>query len=278
MKKYGPYLLYQIARFGALSVPQMIEVCQGRCARSSLYRALDELTSGRFVYPILNPASKTRAYYATKEGCEYVFGKSAKSSTAIKAAEVDHTIICAEVLLELCRRENVTGISTQFELDPQVAKHFCHERVPDGVFRLTQDGQHYELALEVESTVRNCERINDVLDRYWKTFKRGMDCTGLLVVAMDETIFGMYTRAIQEMPDEFKHRVRVVKGIGLEGLPSTSYGERTSGLNRCLDFTRISSHGTNTYVPINTGAYLLKAPLKTLIDHGEDSNYQLEVS
>ena len=122
MKKYGPYLLYQIARFGALSVPQMIEVCQGRCARSSLYRALDELTSGRFVYPILNPASKTRAYYATKEGCEYVFGKSAKSSTAIKAAEVDHTIICAEVLLELCRRENVTAsASTMYSID--IGKH-----------------------------------------------------------------------------------------------------------------------------------------------------------
>ena len=80
MKDYGPYLLLQIARFGALTVPQMLRVCEGKCKRSSMYWALGELVEGHFVYPILNPASRARAYYATKEGREYVLGDEIERS------------------------------------------------------------------------------------------------------------------------------------------------------------------------------------------------------
>lgn len=256
MRNYAPYLLYQIARFGALSVPQMLKICEGKCKRSSLYRTLSKLVEGDYVYPILNPASRTRAYYATMEGRRYVFGDHVALTSGVKTAELDHAIQCAEILLELCQYERVTGISTQYEMSMDEVKRFCHERVPDGIFQLTQDGHHFELALEVESSVRNSARINEVLARYWQTFKYGMPCSGLLIVAMSKSVFGMYAKAIQAMPMEFQTRVRLIQGPGLEELKTEVYGQKLGGLARCLDLTRTLSIGEIQYMPVKTEVFL----------------------
>ncbi len=263
MKNYRSYLLYQMARFGALTVPQILRICEGKCRKSTMYRTLSELVKGDYVYPILNPASRTRAYYATQEGREYILGKHEPLTTGVRTRELDHTILCAEILMELSQYENVTGISTHFEMSADEVKHFCHERIPDGVFRLTQAGQHYELALEVESTVRNMERITHVLERYWQTFKFGMPCSGLLVVAMDATIFGMYSKAIQLRPDEFQARVRLVQGAGLLGIRPEAYGLKVKALSSCLDLIRTTSMGELSYTPMKTNVFLSQTSCQT---------------
>ena len=259
MRTYAPYLLYQIARFGALTVPQMLRVCDGMCARSSLYRALGELVDGKFVYPILNPATRTRAYYATPDGKESVFGAELTSAAVVRARDLDHTILCAEVLLELGHYENVTGITTEFEICTEEIKRFCFERIPDGIIRLSQNGEHFELAVEVESSVRNSTRISQVLENYWQTFRRGMECYGLLVVAITPTVFQMYTRAISKMPPEFQSRVKLLEGQGLLGIRPEAFGIRLKGRPSCLDLTRTTFLEEVTYSPMKSGLFLAQA-------------------
>ena len=272
MKTYAPYLLYQIARFGALKVPQMMQICEGKCSRSAIYRTLDVLCEGDYVYPLTCPASRIRAYYATKEGREFTFGDDHAVTTGVRTKELKHTGLCTDILLDLCRYENVTGISTHFEMSADEIRQFCHERIPDGIFRLTQEGRHYEMALEVESTVRNSTRVADVLARYWQTFKYGMPCTGLLVVAMDKTIYGMYTKAIQAMPPEFQSRVRLVLGMDLEGLPPEAYGQKTAAIQRCLQLSRTLSQEEITYTPVKSRILLSKSTVQN--PHIEGSGQQ----
>lgn len=40
MKPYAPYLLHQIARFGALQKRQIEILCDGKCGQTSLYECL----------------------------------------------------------------------------------------------------------------------------------------------------------------------------------------------------------------------------------------------
>jgi hypothetical protein len=180
MKSYAPYLLYQVSRFGALTVNQMLRICEGKCGRSSLYRALGELVDGGFVYPIMNPATRTRAYYSTLNGRRYVFGREQGLTPGVRSPELDHTILSAETLLQLSHYEKVTGISTHFEISHEDIKRFCYERIPDGIIQLNQDDHRFELAIEVESSARNATRVTEVLERYWETFRRGYECSGLL--------------------------------------------------------------------------------------------------
>lgn len=278
MKNYAPYLMFQIARFGALTVPQMQKLCQGKCRRSSLYRALSELEKGDYVYPLLNPASRTRAYYATKEGREYVFGEEVTCATGIRTQDLDHTLQCAEILMSLCHFENVTGVSTPFEMSPPEIRSFCHERVPDGVFRLTQGGRNYELALELESSVRNRGRIAETLNRYWQTFKYGMPCTGVLIVAMDNTIFNMYTKAIAAMPDEFQTRVRLLNGPSLGELSTEAYGSRLESASTAWDLTRTTSMDEIVYSPNKTEVLIKQTTNTPHISRGPDSSHKMEVT
>ncbi len=256
MKKYAPYLLYQVGRFGALNARQMLRICDGKCKRSSLYRTINELLKDKSLYHILNRSSGVSGYYLSKEAREFVFGADHKTNYGARACDLDHTFLCADILMELCRYQNVTGIASPFELSPEDLARFCHDRTPDGLFRLTQDGQHFEMALEVERIQKDATRVRAILERYWQTFKYGMECKGLLIVAMSATIHGMYTDLIREMPEEFQNRVRVVEGVGLLGLRAEAYGERTSGIHRCLDLNRTKFHDDVTYSPVKTNIYL----------------------
>lgn len=256
MKSYAPYLLYQVARFGALTVPQILQVCEGKCRRSSLYRALGELVDGDFVYPILNPASRTRAYYATPDGRQQVFGTEQPLTAGVKPAELDHTITCADVLMKLCKFENVTGVATHFELSQEDFKRFCHERIPDGIIQLTQEGQSYELAVEVETSNRNASRVEQVLSHYWDTFRKGYECSGLLLIAVTRPIATMYRTALAQMPEEFQNRVRLLEGTDLQGLNQEAFGSPTANLSRCLDLARTSFHDEIKYSSTKSEIYL----------------------
>ena len=256
MKAYSPYLLYQVARFGALTIPQLLKVCEGKCKRSSLYRSLRKLINEDFIYPILNPATSTRAYYATAEGRRYAFGNDQLLTAGVKPAELDHTVLCAEILMSLSTYENVTGVATHFELGSDEFKRFCHGRIPDGIIQLTQGTESYELAVELESSNRSASRVADVLNHYWETFRKGYECSGLLVVAMTPAIAAMYSKAVAQMPSEFQSRVRILEGLGLQGLNHEAFGRSNQSISRCLDLSRTSCLGTIQYSPTKTDIYL----------------------
>lgn len=266
MNRYGFYLIYQITRFGALTVEQMIRLCDGKATRSSIYRTLKKLKEADFVASVNDPNSEVRAYYATKEGREYALGEHTVLTPGTRPREINHTLACAEALLRISRHENISGISTSFELDAEEIKTFCHDRIPDGLFRLTQNGQHFELALEIESTSRSADRVRHLLNSYWTTFRSGMPCAGLVIAATTSTIFNLYSKLIAEMPEEFRTRVRLHQGIGFKDINTMAYGQIIPSLPKCWDQRGTLSKGSLSYSPIESGNVIKDDAFKPLID------------
>lgn len=262
MKAYAPYLLYQTSRFGALSIPQMLMVCQGMCKTSSLYRAVKILVDDKLMHLMVNGATRTRAYHATANGREMVLGTRKGMAASLRAVELDHTVDVASVLLELCHHENVAGIATPFEMSLEEVRRFCHERIPDGIVRVKKGDRYFEYAVEVERTKRNYSRVNEVLDRYLQTFRRGMECVGLLIVTLDPEITARYRQALEKMPEEFRTRVRLLEGIGLAGLNLDAFGPRAQSQLSTLEFSRKSCPEGPQYSSVKSGILLAGTPFR----------------
>jgi hypothetical protein len=256
-----PYLLYQWARFGALSIPQALHLAEGKCRRSSLYRELKRLVRRDLIYPLLNPATNTRGYYATPEGRREVFGDVEPMIPGVKTPELDHSLEVSQVLIDLCRFENVTGIIGPYELSATGWRAFARDRFPDGAFRLTQDGQHYEIAVEVESTVRSGDRIEKILENYREAFKT--PCSGVLFVTSGVTNRNRYMKAIAQMPEDFQKRVRVTQGVGSEHLAAEAYGALRTSSDKIWDLTRTESMDGFTYSPSRVEILLSQQRVKT---------------
>lgn len=277
MKDYTPFLLYQIARFGALTVPQMLEVCQGKCKKSALYRTLAILVENKRVLPLLSPETRTRVYYATREGRRSVFGSELPGTVGIKVTEIDHTVAVTNTLFELSRYTNVTGVATPFEMHPDEIRKFCYERVPDGIVRVTQNGSDFEFAVEFEASVKATDRARDVLNRYWQTFRRSMECKGVLIVAASPLILRRYQRALQELPPECSERIRLLEGIGLNGINPMAFGKREKAISTVLELTRNSDTGFLRYTPVKSEHFLAYAANTVHTPRGSGPHIDLEV-
>jgi hypothetical protein len=273
MRNYAPFLLYQVARFGALTIPQMLAICDGKCKKSALYVSVKELVDAKLLLPILNGATRTRAYYATKEGRRTVLGSDFPAPSGIRASELDHTVGAAQVLLELCRYENVTGIAAPYEMRPEEIARFCYERVPDGIVRLTQDGDDFELAVELETSVKATDNVQSVLDRYWQTIRRQMECYGVLIVGTSPEILRRYTHALSKMPPEFGERVKLLGDIGLKDINPKAFGQKTKAISDVVEITRTSSTGEIRYSPVKSELFLAQTAFTVPTPTGRVPNY-----
>ena len=275
---YAPYLLYQVARFGALTFPQMQQICHGKCKRSALYTTIASLKKARLLSKIENDASGTRAYFATKEGRSFVFGPHFPAPSGIRASELDHTIGAAQVIMDLSQYENVTGIAMPFEMRPEELSKFCYNRVPDGILRLTQGDQNFELAVELETSVKATDGVRSVLERYWQSVRRGMECYGVLIVATSPQILQRYTHALKQMPAEFSERVKLLEGIGLNGINPQAFGEKNKAIPRVLELTRTESMDEITYTSVKSELFLAQTTFTGPTPMGSGPHIEMEVT
>lgn len=258
----SPKLHYQLIRFGALTPTQMYSMNQGICGRSTLYRAIEPLKKSFWVYLWFFDKRNKRAYYATPRSRTRVLSEGSPLTAGAKEQELPHTLQCADILMALCTYENVRGLATPFEMSPDEINRFCSGRTPDGIVRVFQGDQSFEMAVEVETSKKTLPRVKHILDRYEETFQRRMQCERLLIVTETKTIHGMYTRALEKMPSEFQPKVQVIMPEDIFKLDEATFGKPTEAMKRSLELRRTVCQGRVQYFPLESTLALKYGHLK----------------
>jgi len=154
-------------------------------------------------------------------------------------------------------------VATQFERDAEDVKKFCHERIPDGIIRLAQSGKIFELAVEVETTVRNQQRVKEVLLNYEETFSPAFSCSGVLIVCCTPGIATVYRKVLASLSSETQRSVRIFESPRLEGLNEESFGRSGQGLESKLELTQTVSDREILYTNEKSATYLpMAAPIR----------------
>ena len=261
MKEHVPFLAHQIARFGALTIRQMQAICQDQCSRATLYRTLGQLMRSKYVIRVTHQLKPLIGYAATPELFKLIYGESHSRHTGIRARELEHTVACADAMITLSRYSFVTGIATEQEWTPEEIKLFCRGRIPDGIVQITQGDLKYELAVEVETTLKSELETVHVLDRYHQTLLRNMPCVGVLIVAGNRGVFKKYERNLTQLPSEIQERVLLVLPEGLRTLNPTYYGILAECPGQALSHRRTVSQNEGAYISMKTAGYGVPIPL-----------------
>lgn len=255
MKEYAPYLTHQIARFGALTVPQMLNLCQGRCKKSTLYRSLSQLMHDRFIARISHTTKPLIGYAATRDLYPLVYGLGHERHTGVRTTELEHTVQVAQVMLELSHYSGVSGLATEHEWRPEEIREFCYQRIPDGIIQITQGNLKYEIAVEVEASLKSEREIGSILTSYRQTFLKRMPCAGLLIVAGTPAIFSKYQEKIAELPPDIEQQILLTTPEGLRSLNPRVYGVRGEVPGPALEQRRNTSKGVGTYFSMKSTSY-----------------------
>lgn len=253
MKNVASFLMIQLARFGALTIPQMLLLCSGLCSRATLYRTLQKLAEYDLILRAAHPKKDLITYVATHELIKTVYGKNAPEIPELRIGDLCHTVAVAQTLIAASRFANVTGIATERELGEDEIKTFCFNRRPDGIIQISREGRSYELAVEVETSLKSEARAKDILDNYERTFDRAMLCAGTIIVAIPPAALTKYREHIEKKSEGFQRRVRIVASPELIELDPKVYGQRAitieTSVRNTLEKHRTQSHGQITYIP-----------------------------
>lgn len=259
MRENVPFLAHQIARFGALTIQQMRYMCNDRFSRSAIYRTLAQLMRDQYLGRISHSSKPLVGYAARPEIYQLVYGESHQRHTGPRGKELEHTLLCTEVMIQLSRYSAVTGIATEHEWTPEEIKLFCHERIPDGIIQLTRDSLSYEIAVEVELSLKSERATNLVLSNYRQTFLRNMPCVGVLIIAADFSIVRKYQSLMANLPTEVEERILLTTVEGLDSLNPKYYGTRGLVPGSALETLRQESQGRGSYVCMKSTGY--RAPV-----------------
>lgn len=252
MKSYRFYMTHQLARFGVLTVPQMLVLAQNRCQKSSLYRLLERLKNDRYIVRISHPRESYIGYAANRKLYSLVYGNAPGRRVRMDGEEFDHAVECTDTMIELSRYSFVSGLATEYEFGLKDARVFCHGRIPDGILQITSEDQSYELAVEVEHSGKSDLEMSEILSNYRQTFLRKMPCVGLILVAVTPAIFKKYQHLLSELPPETEDRILLTTIPGLRELNSQVYGIRGLEPGIALEKTRTSFQGRGEYTPMIT--------------------------
>lgn len=249
MKQYRKFLLHQVTRFGALTMPQMSTICEDICKRTALYHTVSLYKAEGLLYRSLQNHESSYVYVPTEAAYKTIFNEDYERARAVRAYDFFHTCSVAKAILKLSRYRLVSGIATEFEYESKDLIPFCYERTPDGIIQITRDGINYELALEVESSPRNVDRMKDLFIKYRKTLSAEMLCQGLIIVCTAQSFLKQYLELAKSIPANIKDRVIITDFDGLEDLKPQYFGERTQRPYSVLERTRTISASGIYYFP-----------------------------
>lgn len=250
MKTCAPFLMHQLARFGALTTRQMLMLCQGQAKKSAVYATLRELVDLGLAEGVRHPRVFKLGFRSTRKTYAAVYGEDHFRSSGAREKDLLHALLCSEALIQLCSYSNVSGIATEYEMDPTELASFSLKKTPDAVVQLTQGDARFELAVEVEASTKNNHDTDRLLSAYEQTLTRRMLCRGLLLIATEPGIQKKYLERVHAMPKEVESRILVVRDTELNSLDEEFFGARRSAPYTCLESRRSSSAGVAEYLPV----------------------------
>ena len=252
MKREAPFVLYQIARFGMLTMSQLIELCEGRCRRTAIYDCILILGKAGYIErlaPIFFPKG---IYRITPKGFCEALGRSNEFSRTPKSASIVHSVRVTDTLLELSRYENITGFATEFEIPTDEWSDFSRTKIPDGIIQVSRSAQQYELAVEVECEPKTWARCQEFVSKYRDVFEHRALCSGVILVCDLEHIYQKYLKVMREMGDSIAKRFLIVRGPDLPTLNPAIYGAPRMQRGHLADKSREHFTDGIQYMPIKS--------------------------
>jgi hypothetical protein len=250
MKTCTPYLLYQIARFGSLTMREIAQLTEERFGRTNVYDGLKAMLHSKLIVRLAYSNASSTVYQATDSGRSASLGQALDHTRSGRVADVTHSIRAAQTLIALSRYEYVTGFGTEFEIPLEQWREFSRSKVPDGVIQVTRDNLSYELAVEVEVTPKTWTRSEDFVTKYQEAFDQKARCSGVILVCDEQDIFDRYQTLLQKKGESIAKRFLVIRGPELPALNRRLYGEVRKKPGFCADKRRASSGGENQYLPM----------------------------
>ena len=266
MKTYIPLFLELFIKFKVLSVPQLELFCGPKCSRRRIYEHLADLMQWGFVERVTHKKLIIIAYSATTKLLRDIYGIDEEKHLSFRAVDLAHTLACNRAAIALMRYSFVSGLSLEHELGQDELRNFCHDRRPDGIVQVTRADTQYELAIEVETSIKALYRIGRILKGYKETFEsKTYLCAGVVIIAPHETAFHAYQNELEKMPGSFRDRVILQSDLELEALNQKYFGAR---LDRALTNPHSPPHKTRSLC----GGAVRYLPMKTVQAISPDRN------
>ena len=251
MRREAPFVLYQIARFGILTIAQVRELCAGRCKRTAVYECLKSLAKAEYIERLAPAHFPNGIYRITSLGFDEAMGRSNEYAQKVRGASIPHTVRVTDTLLELSRYEYVSGFATEFEVPADELFDFSRKKIPDAIIQITRGDRKFELAVEVECQQKTWIRSEEFLSKYREVFEHRALCSGVIILCDLNQSYERYQKILSEGDKAFSKRFLLLQGPELPVLSSALYGVRTIRGNTA-NKARTSSVEGIQYLPVKS--------------------------
>lgn len=216
-----------ILKYGILSREQVFTIFAGRLCLSAVHLCLARLFKEKFIQRVAG---------LSERGTVYILGSKAPTASAklyrttdlTRRLKLEHRLSCNDVSLSLARRSCVKAIALEHETVAIPESNLVQDHRPDGYFTL-QKGELFpsDIAIEVELSLQNRDRIRSVIDCYRQTFRHTpQKLAGVLIVAATETIANAYRRELAEVSPEVTRRFVISESFALTDVSESALGDR----------------------------------------------------
>jgi DNA-binding PadR family transcriptional regulator len=235
MKSKKLLILETIATFGCISSSQLMKAFPDM-KPNTLYHWLRAFKRKGYIERVSHPRRDLLAYQMTLQGYKEVYGFEDRRVPAQRPVDLAHSIYLAEALMTLSRYNSVKEFSRENEIPSDKLKKFITGRRPDAILRLENIKNSYEVALEIESSIKNNNLIDEILNSYEMTFNGKKECRGVIIVTTSQDIFNVYTKRIGLRTPELEKRILLISINDLDKLNPAVYGKLEPDIKIPLKF------------------------------------------
>jgi hypothetical protein len=207
--KHPDLLKAALEKFKMLTYRQIAEIFRGEIHGRSVERCISLVSKSGHAQRHQFRWEKTGVYTSFPTAF-LILQKALSENPEQFAYEYNHRVASTDVLIALARRSFVSNIVTESEIKQLKTGSPVIGRRPDGLFTLKRGKDLPVLAaLEVESSLRNRKRIQNIIESYVETFSKYPDrLGGVLIIALTANIAHAYRDLISQISEN--HRSRFV--------------------------------------------------------------------
>ena len=221
--KSPAFLRGMLLKFGLLNRKTLFSLMKGTLCQSGVYKHMTRLTdTGDIVH-------LHRYYQVSSKLIAHAVGRNNSLPIYLnhRTSELKHRDLCVETFVHLCRRSFISGFTMEYELEALKLQTPIIGRKPDGLVQVTRpDIGKFEIAIEVERSVKGPKRVSEVLDNYRTSFDKHSSLPlGLIVQAVHPVAFEEYKRDLEQRPKTFRERVFLSSQPDLSDVPESKLGK-----------------------------------------------------
>jgi hypothetical protein len=162
-------LFENLSRYGMLSTKQINSLCFNSIAMTTVLRRLRVIEKNKYVQRILGLESQEKLWFLLPKGAEMATVDIPKRHWSKNLLEHDYKLISLRILLEgsglahSWKPEHLIRSNIFRNNDFRTAKE---KLIPDGLMAIEVNGKRLSIAIELELTLKNKDKLRKTLFRY----------------------------------------------------------------------------------------------------------------